>query len=51
MSQRDIHYNPTLFPDPRKFDPDRWLKGEESKTLEKYLVSFSKGARMCIGIQ
>ena len=50
MSQRDIHYNPKIFPEPMKFAPDRWLQGEESRKLEKYLVSFSRGARGCIGI-
>ena len=50
LSIKDIHFNPQLFPDPHKFDPDRWLKGEESVRLSKYLVSFSRGARRCLGI-
>lgn len=51
MSIRLIHYNPKIFPDPHKFDPDRWLKGPDSKELSKYMVAFSRGARRCIGIQ
>jgi cytochrome P450 len=51
MTQRDISYNSNIFPSPTTFDPERWLKGEESRELkEKYLVSFSKGARRCIGM-
>ncbi|KPI46010.1 Trichodiene oxygenase [Cyphellophora attinorum] len=50
MSTRHIHYDKGIFPDPDRFDPERWLKGEESKHLHKYLVSFSKGARRCMGM-
>ena len=52
MTQRDILYNAEIYPDPMHFDPERWLKGEESKELlRKYLVTFSMGARRCIGMQ
>ena len=50
MSQPLVHQHPSVFPDPHRFDPDRWLQGEESKRLERYLVSFSRGQRACIGI-
>ena len=42
--------DPNLFPDPEKFDPERWLKG--SKVLDKYYndVPFGFGPRMCIGL-
>ncbi|KAF9259559.1 cytochrome P450 [Marasmius fiardii PR-910] len=45
-----VHSNPTLFPDPKKFIPDFWL-GENMRQLEKYLVAFSKGPRICLGIK
>ncbi|KAL3480492.1 cytochrome P450 [Aspergillus californicus] len=35
-------------PDARSFNPERWLR-PESKALDQYLCTFSKGARMCIG--
>lgn len=49
ISHRTIHDNPTLFPEPEKFIPERWL-GEKGKELEKWHVSFSKGPRHCIGM-
>lgn len=58
-----IHYNESLFPSSHSFIPERWLSdpitglppkvtiasGEE-KPLAKYLVSFSKGSRQCLGM-
>ena len=44
------HRDPSKFPDPMKFDPQRWLKQSENGRLEKYLVPFSKGTRQCMGI-
>ncbi|MCJ1264415.1 hypothetical protein MMC22_004286 [Lobaria immixta] len=50
ISHRTIHDNPTLFPEPEKFIPERWL-GEKGKELEKWHISFSKGPRHCIGMK
>ncbi|KAL5376808.1 hypothetical protein DPSP01_010219 [Paraphaeosphaeria sporulosa] len=44
------HRDPSKFPSPMKFDPDRWLKQSDNGRLEKYLVPFSKGTRQCLGI-
>ncbi|PQE04573.1 cytochrome p450 protein [Rutstroemia sp. NJR-2017a BVV2] len=41
------HMDPRIFPDPYKFNPDRWL---ENPSLLKYLISFTKGSRQCLGI-
>lgn len=49
MSIRDIHFNSSIFPDPHRFDPTRWLSG--SPSLEKYLVAFGKGVRACLGVE
>jgi len=38
-----------VFPQPYKFLPDRWFQ-PDSKALENWLVSFSKGPRSCLGI-
>jgi cytochrome P450 len=51
MSTYLMHRNPDLFPDPDTFDPGRWLDPVASKRLEKYLVSFGRGATMCVGMQ
>ncbi|KAF9260620.1 cytochrome P450 [Marasmius fiardii PR-910] len=45
-----VHMNPHVFPNPTEFRPERWLNGPDSDVAEKYLVAFSKGPRMCIGI-
>ena len=42
------HRDETKFPDPMKFDPERWLSN--SRQLDKCLVPFSKGTRQCLGI-
>jgi cytochrome P450 len=39
--------DPRIFPDPYTFNPDRWL---ENPSLTKYLISFTKGSRQCLGI-
>ena len=48
--------DPIVFPDPHTFNPDRWLITESDGSvrrnfkLEKYLVSFGKGSRQCLGM-
>ncbi|KAE9376444.1 cytochrome P450 [Stipitochalara longipes BDJ] len=44
------HTAETVFPDPFKFDPERWL-GEEGKERKKFQMAFSKGSRKCLGIE
>ena len=39
--------DPTIFPDPERFDPERWL---QEQRLDKYLTNFCKGTRGCLGI-
>nr|UVI58156.1 cytochrome P450 monooxygenase [Aspergillus roseoglobulosus] len=50
MSSALIHHDESLFPNSHEFVPERWADLEERKRLNKYLVSFSKGARQCIGM-
>ncbi|KAI1079519.1 cytochrome P450 [Whalleya microplaca] len=42
------HRDETVFPNAEQYVPDRWL-GEKGKELQPYFVSFSAGARGCIG--
>ncbi|CAA7265160.1 unnamed protein product [Cyclocybe aegerita] len=49
MGSTILHKNPDVFPEPLVFKPERWMQ-DDSSELEKYLVSFSKGPRSCLGI-
>ena len=42
-----VHQDESVFPNARSFTPERWL---DNPRLERYLVSFSKGSRQCLGI-
>jgi cytochrome P450 len=54
MDAYHMHSNETVFPDPDTFKPERWLdnsKGPDGiRPLSHYMVAFSKGTRMCIGL-
>ncbi|KZL83333.1 cytochrome p450 oxidoreductase [Colletotrichum incanum] len=43
-----VHRDPKIFPDPESYIPERWMS-ERGKDLQPYFVSFSAGARGCIG--
>ncbi|PQE19030.1 cytochrome p450 protein [Rutstroemia sp. NJR-2017a WRK4] len=46
-----MHTDPSIYPNPRIFNPDRWVKAaEEGVQLTRYMVSFTKGSRQCLGI-
>ncbi|KAH8429750.1 cytochrome P450 [Aspergillus melleus] len=45
-----MHHNEEIFPDSYSFIPERWIDLCERKRLEKYMVSFSKGSRQCLGM-
>ncbi|KAL8866520.1 MAG: hypothetical protein Q9174_006256, partial [Haloplaca sp. 1 TL-2023] len=46
-----IHNNPSIFPEPEQFNPDRWIPLETTGArLQRYLVAFSKGSRQCLGM-
>ncbi|KAF2105889.1 cytochrome P450 [Lophiotrema nucula] len=46
-----LHNNPSVFPDPEQWRPDRWMTNDQSKLEEmrKWFWAFSKGSRSCIG--
>ncbi|KAJ9245692.1 hypothetical protein DTO169E5_411 [Paecilomyces variotii] len=46
-----VNNDPSAFPNPQVFDPERWVKAaQDGVNLDKYMVSFSKGSRACLGI-
>lgn len=48
-----IHHDENIFPNSKKFLPERWLdehKQFSGAHLEKYFVSFGTGSRACLGI-
>ncbi|KAL4972981.1 cytochrome P450 [Aspergillus desertorum] len=48
-THHSLHYDETIFPDPHKFNPERWLQ-EGKWEGERYLNPYSRGTRACIGI-
>ncbi|KAJ5435127.1 Cytochrome P450 [Penicillium cf. griseofulvum] len=50
VSPYTIHRDPKLFSEPNVFKPERWL-GDNTLELERALIPFSTGSRMCPGIQ
>lgn len=46
-----IHYDPEYYPDPFKFDPDRFLD-ENRKARHRYaFLAFGEGPRICLGMK
>ncbi|OCL14764.1 putative cytochrome P450 pisatin demethylase [Glonium stellatum] len=44
-------HDPTVYPDPEKFIPERWLESSEEqlKQMEQSFFAFGAGSRTCIG--
>ncbi|PLN84688.1 cytochrome P450 [Aspergillus taichungensis] len=46
-----VHMDPTVFPSPETFRPERWIEATDNgERLNKYLVPFTKGPRICVGL-
>ncbi|RAL16880.1 cytochrome P450 [Aspergillus homomorphus CBS 101889] len=46
-----ILMDPNIFPDPHAFEPERWIRAAATgNRLDRYLVNFSKGSRICVGL-
>ena len=53
MDSFHMHTNPDIFPEPDRFRPERWLgnpRAPDGKPLSNYMITFSKGTRMCLGM-
>lgn len=53
MSIIDMHLNSDIFPEPRRFHPERWLDCSPThlRQMEKSFVPFGRGMRGCLGIE
>ncbi|KAH7304201.1 cytochrome P450 [Stachybotrys elegans] len=52
MSAYVSHTDEEVFPQAEEYKPERWITadGKPDYGMEKYIMSFSKGARQCIGM-
>jgi cytochrome P450 len=48
MSTYLMHTDPTAFPDPFEFKPERWM-GKATPAMLRNYVPFSRGSRNCLG--
>ncbi|KAL0575628.1 hypothetical protein V5O48_006353 [Marasmius crinis-equi] len=45
-----LHQNPEVFDNPTEFRPERWLQPNAKELESRYLVAFSRGPRICLGL-
>ncbi|KAI1344405.1 putative cytochrome P450 [Xylariaceae sp. FL0016] len=53
MTIPDVSHDEEIFPDSEDFIPERWLgqpKTKDGSSLERFMVSFGRGGRSCLGI-
>lgn len=51
MTLQNVLFDRNIFPSPNEFRPDRWIEAESrGERLDRYLVTFHKGNRSCLGI-
>jgi cytochrome P450 len=48
-SEYIVHHDPRWFPDPYRFDPDRWLPDQTASRPKYSYFPFGGGQRLCIG--
>ncbi|KAK4209717.1 putative cytochrome P450 E-class, group I [Rhypophila decipiens] len=45
-----MHMDERLYPEPHRFEPERWVDPEARKKTEKTYAPFSRGTRICLGM-
>jgi cytochrome P450 len=48
ISAYSLHFNPTVFPSPHSFIPERWLPDQIAEEMGKSFFAFGAGSRACI---
>lgn len=51
MTTYYMHMDPTVYPEPKSFNTERWLNAvpKHSELMHAYLLPFGKGSRACVG--
>ena len=49
LSPYSLHRDPNVYPDPDRFDPDRWLPERAKEIPRPAFIPFGAGARQCLG--
>lgn len=44
-----LHYDPAYYPDPYKYDPERFTEENKQKMIPFTYLPFGEGPHMCIG--
>ncbi|XP_049762222.1 cytochrome P450 6k1-like [Schistocerca cancellata] len=51
LSVLGLHHDPTHFPDPDRFDPERFSEESKAKCHPYVYLPFGEGPRICIGMR
>jgi cytochrome P450 len=49
MSQWVVHHDPRFYPEPQRFEPDRWMPAAQAQRPKFAYFPFGGGPRLCIG--
>ncbi|KAI1193053.1 cytochrome P450 [Nemania serpens] len=50
MTTMLMHIDEKIFPEPMRFDPDRWMDATARRVAGKKFAPFSRGTRICLGM-